>query len=55
MTPVEIGLMVNAVIALIQVLTTQLAQAEGLTPEQKKEFIDRITAAQNAIPEWKEV
>ncbi len=52
MTTVEIGLMVNAIIALIQVLTTQLAQAEGLTPEQKQAYLDRITAAQNAIPEW---
>lgn len=53
MTTIEITLMVNAIIALIQVLTTQLAQAEGLTPEQKQAFIDRISTAQNAIPEWK--
>ena len=52
MTPVEITLMVNAITALIQIVVTQLAQAEGLTPEQKKEFTDRITAAQAAIPEW---
>ena len=53
MTAAEIALLVNGIIALIQVLTAQLAKAEGLTPEQKKEFIDRITAAQNSIPEWK--
>jgi len=53
MTAIEIGLMVNAVIALIQVLTTQLAQAEGLTSEQKQAFIDRIKVAQNSIPEWR--
>ncbi len=52
MTTVEIGLMVNAIIALIQVLTTQLAQEEGLTAEQKQAFIDRITTAQKSIPEW---
>ncbi len=53
MTPLEIELAINAVIVLIQVLGTQLAQAEGLTPEQKQAYLDRITAAQNAIPEWK--
>jgi len=52
MTAVEIGLLVNAITVLIQIVTTQLAQAEGLTAEQKKEFTDRITAAQVAIPEW---
>ncbi len=53
MTPVEIAILVNAVVSLIQLLTAQIAQAEGLTPGQKQAFIDRITAAQNAIPEWK--
>ncbi len=53
MTPIEIELAVNALIILIQVLGTQLAKAEGLTPEQKQAFIDRITAAQLSIPEWK--
>ncbi len=52
MTLLEIDLAVNALIVLIQFLTTQLAQAEGLTPEQKQAYLDRITAAQNAIPEW---
>lgn len=52
MTPVEIELMVSALISLIQLLSAKLAQAEGLTPEQKQAFIDRISAAQNAIPEW---
>ncbi len=53
MTPTEITLAVNAAVMLIQLVTTQLAEAEGLTPEQKKAFTDRITAAQAAIPEWK--
>ncbi len=53
MTPVEIELAINALVSLIQVLGTQLAKAEGLTAEQKQAYIDRITAAQNSIPEWK--
>lgn len=53
MTPVEIEMAVNALVILIQVLGTQLAKAEGLTQEQKQAYLDRITAAQAAIPEWK--
>jgi hypothetical protein len=53
MNPVELELAISALVTLIQLFTTQLAQAEGLTPEQKQAYLDRITAAQNAIPEWK--
>lgn len=52
MTPVEIELAISALVTLIQLFTTQLAQAEGLTKEQKQAYLDRITAAQNAIPKW---
>jgi hypothetical protein len=54
MNPLQIEMAINAIVILIQVLTTQLAQAEGLTAEQKQAYLDRITAAQVAIPEWKE-
>jgi hypothetical protein len=52
MSPIQIEMAINAIVVLIQVLTTQLAQAEGLTAEQKQVFLDRITAAQSSIPKW---
>ena len=54
MTPLEIAAAVNALVILIQVLGPAIARAEGLTPEQKQAYMDRISAAQAAIPEWKE-
>lgn len=53
MSAAEIALLVSSVTTLIQILVAQLAANEELTPTQKQEFIDRITAAQAAIPEWK--
>lgn len=53
MSPLELELAISALVTLIQLFTTQLAQAEGLTKEQKQAYLDRITAAQNAIPEWR--
>ena len=47
----------EAAIAALIVLTTQIVSMvlkdEALTDEQKKEFISRITEAQDSIPEWK--
>ena len=53
MTPEEIAIIVQTAITLTQFAMDQIGKAEFLTPEQKQGFIDRITAAQAAIPEWK--
>ena len=53
MDPIEIGLLITAVTTLIQVISAQISKADNLTDEEKKLFIDRITAAQASVPDWK--
>ena len=52
MTPAEIQAIIGGLVLLIQLVSTQVENSLDLTPEQKKELIDRITAAQNAVPKW---
>ena len=52
MTPVQIEALVSGLILVIQLVNQQIGDSAELTPEEKQAFIDRIKAAQAAVPEW---
>lgn len=47
----------EAAISALLILTAQIVgmvlKDDTLTDEEKKEYISRITAAQDSVPEWK--
>jgi hypothetical protein len=52
MTPLEIQALVSGLVLMIQLVNQQLETTDKLTDEEKAAFVERIKAAQVAVPDW---